>query len=104
MPKRKPAVRFDILDPLLDGRIEDTLDLHRHDAATATVMVRGFVAASKRKYPGKIVRIMTGKGRQSLNGPVLKPLVKRLLHTELQRFVAESTLDLDEAGYLIRLK
>jgi hypothetical protein len=63
-----------------------------------------FLLSSSRRYPGKIVHVITGKGRGSPNGPVLKPLVKRLLQTELSKCVADWALDLDEAGYRVRLK
>jgi DNA-nicking Smr family endonuclease len=105
MPKRRtPTPRFDPADALLDGRIENTLDLHGCYGSEAESQVRNFVVSSSRRHPGKIVHVITGKGRRSLKGPVLKPLVKRLLQTELSSFVADFAMDLDEAGYLIRLR
>ena len=105
MPERRPPVpRFDLTDALLDGRAEDVLDLHGYYGSEATTRVRNFIISSSRRYPGKIVHVITGKGRGSPNGPVLKPLVKRLLQTELSKFVADCALDLDETGYRIRLK
>ena len=105
MPKRRnPAPRFDPADALLDGKVEDTLDLHGCYGSEAEPRVHSFLMSSSRNHSGKIVHVITGKGRRSLKGPVLKPLVKRLLQTDLSRFVADFALDLDEAGYLIRLK
>ena len=105
MPKhRHPTPRFDSSDPLFDGHIEATLDLHGCYSGEAGSHVRSFLVSNSRKHSGKGIYLITGKGRGSSNGPVLKPLVGRLLRTELSRLVADFALDLDEAGYLVRLK
>jgi len=104
-PKRhtRPP-RFDPIDPLLDGPAEATLDLHGCHGGEAEILIRQFVRSSQRRHAGKIIHIITGKGRRSHSGPVLKPLLKRLLQTELSKLVTDYALDIDEAGYRIRLK
>ena len=51
-----------------------------------------------------MVRIITGKGNRSEAGPVLMPLVRRLLETSLASYVAEFTVDRDGGSFLVRLK
>jgi DNA-nicking Smr family endonuclease len=51
-----------------------------------------------------VVHIITGKGRGSANGPVLRGLVKGLLRGELRGMVAEWQLDDAEGGYRVRLR
>ncbi len=53
---------------------------------------------------GDVVHIVTGRGRGSAGRPVLRPLVARLLRDELAPLVAEHSKDLNEGGYLVRLK
>ncbi|MBA2628303.1 MAG: Smr/MutS family protein [Gemmatimonadales bacterium] len=80
------------------------LDLHGAGAIEAAEMVRRFIAAQRRARPGCIVHIVTGKGRGSRGRPVLKPLVARLLRADLAAHVAEHSRDLDDGGYLVRLR
>jgi DNA-nicking Smr family endonuclease len=96
--------RFDSSDPLLDAPVADELDLHGHTAAEAPGLVRGFLAGWARRGPGRVVHIITGKGRRSEGPPVLRGLVGRLLKGELARLVAESALDEDDGGYKVRLR
>jgi DNA-nicking Smr family endonuclease len=93
----------DPFDPL-DGPIASTLDLHGVSAAAAPAMVASFLATASRRWPGGLVHVITGRGRGSPGRPVLKPLVKRLLKGELARYARATGSDLDEGGYLIRLK
>ncbi len=80
------------------------LDLHRVQADQAERLVRNLLMTSTRHGSGQVVRIVTGKGNRSAGGPVLMPLVRRLLETNLARFVAEFALDRDGGSFLVRLK
>lgn len=88
---------------LLDATPSALLDLHGDDALTAERRVRDFILTHSRISAGQVVHVITGRGRGSGAGPVLRGRVKTLLDGELSRFVAERDLDLDEGGWLIRL-
>ena len=100
--KRQPV--FDARDPLLDGRVAAQLDLHGYGAAEAPGAVRAFLATWGRREPGAVVHIITGKGRGSANGPVLRGLVKAQLAGELRSMVAAWALDDAGGGYKVRLR
>lgn len=102
--RRTDQPRFDAHDDLLDARADGTLDLHGYGAIEAPSAVRNFVLGWRRRKPGAVLHIITGKGRGSAHGPVLRGLVKTLLHGELRRMVAESSLDVDEGGYVLRVR
>ena len=80
------------------------LDLHRTHADQVERRVRDFLIPCTRNDPGQVVRIITGKGNRSEEGPVLLPLVRRLLETTLAECVTEFTLDRDGGSFLVRLK
>src|SRR6266496_5212705 len=50
--------------------------------------VRSFLNSWRSRTTGAIVHIITGKGKGSANGPVLRGLVKSLLQGELRSLVA----------------
>jgi DNA-nicking Smr family endonuclease len=102
--KRRGHPVFDSSDPLLDARADAELDLHGYGAAEAPSAVRAFLASWQRRKPGAVVHIITGKGKGSANGPVLRGLVKTLLQGELRTMVAESQLDDGEGGYRVRMR
>ena len=93
----------DPFDPL-DGRIDHQLDLHTFTAVEARTRLRAYVEQTRRRSPGALVHVITGRGRNSPGAPVLKPLVRTLLRGELAPHVAAWGLDLGEGGYLIRLR
>lgn len=99
---RSPRPR-DPFDPL-DGPVDHTLDLHGVTAVQAPMLVRNFLESTTRHRPGALVHLITGRGRGSAAGPVLKPLVKRLLAGELSRYAAAWGRDFDEGGFLVRLR
>ena len=80
------------------------LDLHHVHADQAERLVRNLVMTVTKGGPGQVVRIITGKGNRSEEGPVLLPLVRRLLETTLAECVTEFTLDRDGGSFLVRLK
>jgi DNA-nicking Smr family endonuclease len=102
--KRSRHPAFDASDPLLDAAVDGELDLHGFNAIEAPSAVRRFLETWQRRKPGALVHIITGKGRGSANGPVLRGLVKGLLRGELRGMVAEWQLDDAEGGYRVRLR
>ncbi|PYP02288.1 MAG: hypothetical protein DMD25_06640 [Gemmatimonadetes bacterium] len=99
---RHPA--FDARDPLLDARAEAELDLHGFGAIEARSAVRAFLESWRRRKARAVVQIVTGKGKGSAGGPVLRGLVKTLLQGELRGLVAEWGLDDGEGGYRVRVR
>ncbi len=106
MGRRKGARNptFDSRDPLLDARVDGDLDLHGFSATEASAVVRRFLETWQRRKSGALVHIITGKGRGSANGPVLRGLVKTLLQGELRALVGEWGVDDGEGGYRIRVR
>jgi DNA-nicking Smr family endonuclease len=91
-----------MLEPL-DGPIADTIDLHGFTAAQAIPMVEAFVRRVRRREPGALVHVVTGRGRGSPGRPVLKPKIRTLLKNGTLP-VAHWGEDLDGGGYLLRLQ
>ena len=89
---------------LLESRVATTLDLHGLDAARAREAVERLLRGKGGARSGEVVHIVTGRGRGSGGRPVLKPLVGRLLAGELAPFVSEYSKDLNDGGYLVRLR
>lgn len=103
MAKRTANPRWDTHDPLLDARPAATLDLHGQTRLQAEQSVRSFLASSARRHPGKVVHIITGKGKSSAAGAVLKPAVRQIIKAA-GPLVAEFDADVDGGGFLIRLR
>jgi DNA-nicking Smr family endonuclease len=95
---------FDSRDPLLDARADAELDLHGLGAIEARSAVRAFLESWRRRKAGAVVHLITGKGKGSASGPVLRGLVKTLLQGELRVLVAEWGLDDGEGGYRVRVR
>jgi DNA-nicking Smr family endonuclease len=95
---------FDSTDSLLDARAEAELDLHGFSAAEAPPAVRTFLESWQRRKAGAVVLLITGKGKGSPNGPVLRGLVKSLLQGELYALVREWRLDDGEGGYRVKVR
>lgn len=102
--KRDRRPLFDASDPLLDGRVVAELDLHGYRAVEAPSAVRAFLDSWRRRRPGAVVYVITGKGKGSADGPVLRGLVKTLLQGELRSLVADWGLDDTGGGYKVRLR
>jgi len=62
------------------------------------------VATHARISRGKVVHIITGRGGSSGRKPVLPGAVRKALASEVRQLVEEYDLDLDEAGFLVRLR
>jgi DNA-nicking Smr family endonuclease len=102
--RRSRQPRFDSVDPLLDAKPVATLDLHGFTASEADGAVRNFLQTWKRRAPGKIVHVVTGKGRGSPGGPVLRTKVGRLLSDEMGPLIRAFVKDVNEGGYLVELQ
>lgn len=66
--------------------------------------MRSLLETWRRRQPGAVVHIITGKGKGSAGAPVLRGLVKTLLQEELREFVAEWARDDAEGGYKVRVR
>lgn len=96
--------RFDGRDDLLDGT-GATLDLHGAGAAEAKAAVRSFIGAQARNARGSVVHIITGKGRGSANGSVLRPAVAMELRSPAcAPLIADWARDADDGGYKVKLR
>jgi hypothetical protein len=95
---------FGFFGDLLDATPAATLDLHGYTGLEAERRVRDFVATHARISRGQVIHIITGKGRGSRGKAVLPGVVGRALTSDIQRFIDEFDLDLDESGFLVRLK
>ena len=107
--KRRSRDRGDIPafgghDPLLDAPPVATLDLHGDTALEAERRVRDFIRTHARISGGRVIHVITGRGRGSPGSPVLPGVVRRVLGGEVARYVDDWDRDLDEAGYLIRIR
>lgn len=98
-----PGPRFDAHDRLLDARVAATLDLHGVTAMEAKARAESFVRTAARARPGSVVHIITGKGRNSPTGAVLKPAVRAVLRAA-GPILAEWDEDVDGGGFLVRLR
>lgn len=105
MPKRRSKhPRFDSSDDLSSAPLAGRIDLHRLSVDQAEVVVRNFIDTWRRREPGAVVLIITGKGKGSADGPVLRPAIQTLLKTRLSGFVAEWALDDSEGAFRVRVR
>jgi DNA-nicking Smr family endonuclease len=103
--RRRPATpRFSSSDSLLDGEAAATIDLHGLGAEEARRTLLAWIPAVRRQHAGSVVHIVTGKGRGSAGGPVLKPLVRQMPQGPLSALVADSSEDTGGGGYRVRLR
>jgi len=104
MTRRSAASTFghDPFDPL-EGRVDDTLDLHGLTAAEARARVEQYFAGARRQMAGQLVHIITGKGKNSQGAAVLKPVVRSLLRSGAISDIARWGIDDDEGGFLVRV-
>lgn len=105
MSRRRAApLRFvDPFDPL-DGPIADTIDLHGFRREEARLRVIAVVTSAHRKQRGELIHIITGKGRHSPDGAVLKGAVKTVLKGDVAPMIKAFGPDLDDGGYLVRVR
>lgn len=104
MPRRRIRERpRDPFDPF-DGPVDHTIDLHGLRAEQARAYVLSVIDSVHRKSPGALVHIITGKGRGSAGAPVLKRTIRTLLRSSQVRHVDAWATDLDDGGYMVRLR
>jgi DNA-nicking Smr family endonuclease len=102
---RKKHPEFGFFGDLLDATPVATLDLHGDTGEQAARRVRDFLRTQARVSPGQVVHIITGRGLGSRGRPVLPGVVRKTLRSpEMKKLVRESDRDLDDAGFLVRLR
>ena len=89
---------------LFDARIATVLDLHGLDGAQARQAVERLLRGRGGVRSGEVAHVITGRGHGSAGAPVLRPLIGRLLAGEFSPLVREYSKDLNEGGYLVRLR
>jgi DNA-nicking Smr family endonuclease len=94
---------MDPFDPT-DGTPEAELDLHGFRAHDVATYLDKWLQARCRQRPGALVHVITGKGRNSPGGPVLKSMVRRALAADSAKCVAAWSRDENDGGFLVRLK
>lgn len=97
--RRRPT--SDPFDPL-DGPVAETLDLHGFRASEAREQLPPYLATARKRNPGGVIHIITGKGRGSPGHPVLKTVVRTLLRSGAIAGVREWNTDSAGGGFLIR--
>ena len=65
--------------------------------------VTAFLTRVRKREPGALVHVITGKGKASPGRPVLKTRMKTILRAGMPQVDVWGP-DLDQGGYLIRLK
>lgn len=103
MGKRRPThVPPPKLPPSLVGaRADFTVDLHGMRARQVMQRVENLLTTWARRQPGAVLRIITGKGNNSPQGPVLLRTVEDLLRDDPR--VEDMTLDAGGGGWLVRV-
>lgn len=101
-PERSP--RFHVSDRLHDARVAAVLDLHGFRADEVAGALRNFLTAWRGRGRGLVVHVITGRGRNSANGPVLRGRVSALLKGELAALVADWGPDESDGGFRVKLR
>jgi DNA-nicking Smr family endonuclease len=96
---KKNANPFDALD----GRVDETLDLHGFSGIDVKVMIDRFLVAAQKRHPGGLLHVITGKGRGSAGRPVVKPVVRAALAAAPPTVVRTWAKDDHDGGFLVRL-
>ena len=106
MGKRRPAkvpppkLRHSLHTALPDH----TVDLHGLRAREAVLRVENVLETWVRRQPGAVLRIITGRGNRSPDGPILRGAMEELLRNEVGERVADLALDSGGGGWLVRVK
>ena len=104
MGKHGKQPTFDSRDPLQDGRADAELDLHGFSAHEASAAVRSFLENWQRRKAGAILHIITGKGKGSSGGPVLRGLIAGQLKNAPVSLVADWAPDDAGGGFRVRVR
>ncbi len=88
----------------MDVPADATLDLHGQTAAEAVRSTRAFLALWRRRRPGAVIHVITGKGRGSAGRPALKPAIHRAIRGDLGAWVGDWCRDEDDGGFLVKVQ
>ena len=102
--RRSKHPTFDSGDDLSSAPLAGRVDLHGLSTDQAELIVRNFIDTWRRREPGAVILIITGKGKGSPDGPVLRPAIQTLLKTRLSGFVSEWALDDSEGAFRVRVR
>ena len=83
--------------------VEAELDLHGLTAADAALQLESFLKAWSHRRAGAVLRVITGRGNRSPEGPVLQPRVLALLRGPLAPLVAEYAAEPGGGAYRVRV-
>ena len=98
------SARFRVRDGLHDASVAASLDLHGFRADEVAGALRNFLTAWRGRGRGLVVHVITGRGRNSANGPVLRGRVSALLKGELASLVADWGPDDNDGGFRVKLR
>lgn len=106
MGKRRTE-RVEGSDPAIGGLRHalpaDEIDLHGDRTETARRRLRAFLQRTGRRHPGRAVRVITGKGLHSPDGPRLRPMVLRELRRS-DHLVSDWEVSPDRGSVMVRLR
>jgi DNA-nicking Smr family endonuclease len=110
MGKRRPA-KVDpprLPETLLGAFPDHTVDLHGLTAAQAERRVDNLLSTWTRREPGAVLKIVTGVGNRSEDGPVLLHAVEDYLREELALGAEGRISDMARAagggGWMVRIR
>lgn len=84
--------------------MDETLDLHGFSASEARTHLPPFLEAARRRHPGGLIHLITGRGRGSGGAPVLPRIVRKLLREDAGALVAAWGPDPHGGGFMMRLR
>ncbi|MDH5590531.1 MAG: Smr/MutS family protein [Gemmatimonadota bacterium] len=105
MGKRRPTTPSPPdLPETLHGAVADAeLDLHGMNVQQALRRVENLLETWARRQPGAVLRVVTGKGTRSADGPVLLGAVGDFLREETGGRVAEMIRAAGGGGWMVRV-
>lgn len=79
------------------------LDLHGFTVEGASRRLESFLETQAVRAPGKVVRVITGRGTGSSGAPVVQQRVRELITGDLAHRVADWAVDVGGGAYLLRI-
>lgn len=110
MGKRRPAkvAPPQLPETLLGAFPDHTVDLHGMTAAQAERRVDNLLATWAKRQPGAVLKIITGLGNRSQDGPVLLHAVEDYLRDELslgrERRITDMARAAGGGGWVVRVR
>lgn len=83
--------------------VVEELDLHGFTAEAAERRLESFLDTQAVRSPGRVVRVITGRGTRSAGAPVLPDTVREALTGWLAHRVDEWAVDVGGGAYLVRM-